>query len=207
MSQSEVDESVHKTELHRGHHYETRKGVGMSRESSSVPVCVSPVNKKRKEKRKKGKEKRRSDGEKERRRGGEERRERRRGRGREERRWRGEEEEEKRKERGDRDFTPECPDGASLSSEGSKETHVSLVRVQQRERNLSGIEGPNSTALYTQASARDTARIAMNSSSEGSHSPLVAICNANVSGSGKVARQAWAKCETVTRHADRRTKH
>ena len=41
MDQSQVAESVHKTEHHKGHHNVTRRERGMSRESSTVPVCVT----------------------------------------------------------------------------------------------------------------------------------------------------------------------
>ena len=49
MSQSQVAESVHKTELHKGHLNVTRKRVGMWRESSTLPVCVPPVYKRERE--------------------------------------------------------------------------------------------------------------------------------------------------------------
>ena len=49
MSQSQIAENVHKTELHKGHHNVTRKGIMMPRESSTVPVCASLVNRKREE--------------------------------------------------------------------------------------------------------------------------------------------------------------
>ena len=48
MDQSQVAESVHKTEPHNGQHNVTRRERGMSRESSTVPVCASPVNAKKK---------------------------------------------------------------------------------------------------------------------------------------------------------------
>ena len=80
----------------------------------------------------------------------------------------------------DTDLTQECPDGVRLNSEDLKGTHVSQVRVQRRERNLSRVAGPNSTVLDPSRRRGHHESPWMYSCSEGCHSPLVAICNARV---------------------------